>query len=451
MLARPSSRCRTTVSSSFGISVRANATVQARKAVSQGSATQAKRNYAIDVWGKVQKGPEDPILGVTVAFNKDTFPNKINLGVGAYRDDTGKPFVLNAVKQAEKKIFDTNMNHEYAPIAGVAEFNKVSQVLQLGENSPVIKDKRAVTIQALSGTGALRVGAQFLNRFLDLPSETRNTVYLPNPTWGNHNPIFQDSGFQLKQYRYYDNKTIGLDWEGLKTDVKNAPSKSVFLFHACAHNPTGVDPSLDQWKQLSQLCKEKDHYVFFDLAYQGFASGDPEKDAASVRTFIEDGHDVAIAQSFAKNFGLYGERIGALTLLTKNAQQAEAVESQLKILVRPMYSNPPVHGARIVSIILQDPNLTAEWRREVKVMADRIITMREKLVNHLKEFGSKRDWSHITKQIGMFCYTGMTPEQVDRLSNEFHIYLTRNGRISVAGVTSQNFKYLAQSIHEVTK
>jgi aspartate aminotransferase len=405
----------------------------------------------VSAWSKVEKGPEDPILGVTVAFNKDTHPKKINLGVGAYRDDAGKPFILGCVREAENRIREKNMDHEYAPIGGVPALAKTAQELALGADHPALKDKRVVTIQALSGTGALRVGADFMMRHINLPGDTRKTVWLPDPTWGNHIPLYKDAGFGVKYYKYYDPKTCGLDYEGMKNDVKNMPKNSLVLFHACAHNPTGVDPNTQQWKELSQICKDRDHFVFFDLAYQGFASGDPDKDVQAVRTFISDGHDVGIAQSFAKNFGLYGERVGALTFLTANSKEAEAVESQLKILVRPQYSNPPITGARIVSTILQDSQLTAQWRKEVKVMADRIIGMRTQLVDYLKAAGSKRDWSHITKQIGMFCYSGLTPEQVDRLANEFHIYLTRNGRISMAGVTSGNVQYLAQSIYEVTK
>jgi len=396
----------------------------------------------------VEKGPEDPILGVTVAFNKDTSPIKINLGVGAYRDDKGKPYILETVKEAEKRIFEGNYDHEYAPINGLPQFNKVSKELVLGKSYPA---EKAVTIQALSGTGALRVGADFMRKFIGLPGDNAKTIWLPDPTWGNHLPIFKDAGFALKTYKYYDEKTCGLNFEGMKQDVKNAPTKSLFLFHACAHNPTGVDPTLDQWKELSQICKSKEHFVFFDCAYQGFASGDPDKDAAPIRTFIQDGHRVGIAQSFAKNFGLYGERIGALTFLCEDQKEAEAVESQLKILVRPMYSNPPVHGARIISIILSDPQLTPKWRVEVKGMAERIIGMRHKLVELLKKNGSTRDWSHITKQIGMFCYSGLKPEQVERLANEFHVYLTKNGRISIAGISSNNVEHLAKSIHEVSK
>jgi len=403
------------------------------------------------VWNKVEKGPEDPILGITVAYLKDTSMKKVNLGVGAYRDDIGRPYVLECVREAEKRIYDGKVDHEYLPIGGLQQFTKVAQELCLGRDSVVIKEKRAVTVQAISGTGALRLAGDFLHRFIDLPGDNKKTIYLPNPTWGNHIPIFKDAGLQTKTYKYYDEKTFGLDFDGLKGDMKGAPNNSMFLFHACAHNPTGVDPNQSQWKEISKIAKEKGHYVFVDLAYQGFASGDPEKDAFSVRTLINDGHNIGIAQSFAKNFGLYGERIGALTFITQDLKEAESVESQLKIMIRPMYSNPPIYGARVIGTILNDAKLTSQWRTEVKAMADRIITMREKLVSHLKGFGSKKDWSHITNQIGMFCYTGLKPEQVDKLTNEHHIYLTRNGRISVAGLSSRNVEYVAKAIHEVTK
>ncbi|KYR01536.1 aspartate aminotransferase [Tieghemostelium lacteum] len=404
------------------------------------------RNYSTSFWSNVQKGPEDPILGVSIAFNKDTSPSKINLGVGAYRDENGKPYVLECVKKADKKIFEAGVDHEYAPIVGLASFNSLSVALALGEDCKAIKDKKIAVIQTLSGTGALRVAAEFLARFY--PGKT---AYVPNPTWGNHNTIFADSGVAVKSYAYYNPQNCGLNFDGMYNDINAAPNGSIILLHACAHNPTGVDPSIAQWKKISQLCKDKQHFVLFDFAYQGFASGSPEKDAEPVRLFVADGHQIGLCQSFAKNFGLYGQRIGAFSLITGTPEEALAVESQLKILVRPMYSNPPIFGARVVSTILSNKELTEQWRTEVKGMADRIIGMRESLVKYLKQHGSTKDWSHITNQIGMFCYTGLTPEQVDRLASEFHIYLTRNGRISIAGINSKNVEYLAKAIHAVTK
>jgi aspartate aminotransferase len=399
----------------------------------------------------VPKGPEDPILGVTLAFNKDTSPKKMNLGVGAYRDDNNKPYILPTVRQAtsdlQKRLDEGKEDHEYLGIVGDPSFNKAAIKLALGENSQHIIDKKVVTVQALSGTGALRIAGDFLNRFY----AHNKQIFVPTPTWANHIPLFTDAGLEVKYYRYYDKAANGLDWKGLIDDINSAPNKSIILLHACAHNPTGQDPKLDQWKELEKHIKTKEHLVVFDSAYQGFASGDPEKDAAAVRYFVEQGHNIVLCQSFAKNFGLYGQRIGAVSFLTSTPEEAINVESQLKILVRPMYSNPPKQGAKIVSAILNNSELATEWRKEVKGMADRIITMRDRLVHGLKEAGSTRDWTHITDQIGMFCFSGLSPEQVDRLANEFHIYMTKNGRISMAGVTSHNVDYLAKAIHEVTK
>jgi len=350
------------------------------------------------------------------------------------------------VKIAEKQIQEAKLDHEYLPIAGHAGFIKVAASLALGEDNVNIREKRITSVQSLSGTGALRIGASFLGRF-----NQSNKVYLPDPTWGNHIPIFKDSGCEVATYRYYNPKNFGLDIEGCLADLKAAPSNSVILLHACAHNPTGVDPKIEQWQKISDVCKERNHFVFFDCAYQGFASGDPEKDVAAVRLFIKDGHNIALAQSFAKNFGLYGERVGAFSILTDNPGETENIESQIKILIRPMYSNPPLYGARIVSTILSNPELSALWRKDVKGMADRIIQMRHLLVNNLKELGSTKDWSHIVNQIGMFCFSGLTPEQCEAITRDWYVFLTRNGRMSMAGITSGNVKYLAEAIHAVTK
>jgi len=403
----------------------------------------AQRSIAF--WNHVKEGPPDPILGLTVAYNADTDPRKVSVGVGAYRDEKGKPYVLESVQKAEKLLLSKNLDHEYLPIGGLAQFNELAIRLALGDNSKIIAEKRYVTMQAISGTGAVRIAAEFLGRF----SENK-TVYLPKPTWPNHIPLMKDSGLEVAEYRYYDAKTVGLDFEGMVKDISEAPKGSIILLHACAHNPTGVDPSVEQWKKLSQVLKSRGQFPLIDMAYQGFASGDFDRDAAALRIFAEDGHSLAVCQSFAKNFGLYGERIGAVTFLCDSAEEAKRVDSQLKILIRPMYSNPPVQGARIVAAILQDPELRASWQKDVKKMADRIISMRAKLVKLLKDAGSTRDWSHIVNQIGMFAFTGLTPEEVDELREKYHIYMTRNGRISVAGVNDTNIDYLAQGIHAVT-
>lgn len=263
--------------------------------------------------------------------------------------------------------------------------------------------------------------------------------------------FYRDSGFDIKTYRYYDPATCGFDFKGCLEDLSTLPEKSIVLLHVCAHNPTGVDPKMEQWKEICEVFKKRNLYPFFDMAYQGFASGDIDSDAAAMRYFADEGLSLLVTQSYAKNMGLYGERIGALNVLCNSAEEAKAVESQLKILIRPMYSNPPIHGARIVTSILTDGELRTQWLGELKGMADRIISMRKQLRDNLEKLGSKHDWSHITDQIGMFCFTGLKPDQVERLTNGFSIYLTKDGRMSIAGVSSTNVSYLAESVHEVTK
>merc|ERR1712137_395113 len=403
-----------------------------------------RRAMAYKGWSHVEQAPPDPILGLSQAFAADDHPKKINLGVGAYRDDQGKPFVLKCVKTAVERT--ANQNHEYAGIAGVPALTVAAAKLAFGPESPVLQEKRNVTVQSISGTGALRVAGEYLNRF-----QPNTALYLPTPTWAKHIPLFKDAGLQVRNYRYYNPNTCGLDFEGMKSDIKEAPEGSIILYHACAHNPTGVDPTVEQWNELSQLTKERGHFAMFDCAYQGFASGDCERDVYAVRKFVEDGHLIGLAQSFAKNFGLYGERVGALTFLAEDEKQATVLRSQLNALIRPMYSNPPIFGARLVTEILEDAELKQQWLEEVNGMSGRIIRMREALVKGLKNAGSERNWDHITDQIGMFCFTGLTPEQVDTLRTQYHIYMTRNGRVSVAGINSGNVDYLAKAMHEVTQ
>lgn len=392
-------------------------------------------------------GPPDPILGVSEAFKKDDNPKKMNLGVGAYRDDGGKPYVLPSVRKAEKTIIDAGMNKEYAPIGGDANFCKLSANLAFGEGNEVVANGRNVTAQCISGTGSLRVGAAFLSKWFP----GNKTVYLPKPSWGNHTPIFKHAGMEVAGYRYYDPKTCGFDFAGACEDIQKIPENSVVLLHACAHNPTGVDPKPDQWKELSQIMKKRKLYAFFDMAYQGFASGNVDGDAFAVRQFLEDGHNICLAQSFAKNMGLYGERAGAFTIVCQDKEEASRVMSQVKIVIRPMYSNPPIHGARIVTEVLTNKALHQEWLGDVKEMADRIITMRSRLRDGLKKEGSSHNWEHITDQIGMFCFTGMKPDQVEQITKKHSVYLTKDGRISIAGISSSNVDYLAHAIHDVTK
>ncbi|KAK4139936.1 pyridoxal phosphate-dependent transferase [Dichotomopilus funicola] len=406
----------------------------------------APRNFtairAASTWANVPQGPP-AILGITEAFKADSFEKKINLGVGAYRDDKGKPYVLPSVRKAEENVISSRLNKEYAGITGVPEFTKAAAVLAYGKDSSAL-DRLAIT-QSISGTGALRIGAAFIERFYP----GAKTIYIPTPSWANHAAVFKDAGLQVEKYAYYNKDTIGLDFEGLLADVNKAPNGSVFLFHACAHNPTGVDPTPEQWKQIEAAVKAKGHFSFFDMAYQGFASGDIHKDAFAVRYFVEQGHNIVLSQSFAKNMGLYGERIGAFSAVCADAEERKRVDSQIKILVRPLYSNPPIHGARIAAEILNTPALYDQWLVEVKAMADRIITMRALLKDNLEKLGSKHDWSHITSQIGMFAYTGLNPDQMDKLAKEHSVYATRDGRISVAGITSDNVGRLAEAIFKV--
>lgn len=329
----------------------------------------------LSTWSAVPAGPPDPILGITEAFKADKNPRRINLGVGAYRDEDGKPYVLNAVKKAEEKITAAKLDKEYLPITGLSGFTSNAAKLAYGADS-VPRNQNAIAVtQTISGTGALRIGGTFLARHYP----HSKTIYVPTPTWGNHIPLFKDSGLDVKFYRYFDKKTVGLDFEGLKEDLQNAPEGAIVLLHACAHNPTGVDPTQSQWKDISDIVAEKKLFPFFDMAYQGFASGSTDRDAFAVRYFVSQGHQIALSQSFAKNMGLYGERVGAFSLTTASEEERKRVDSQLKIIVRPMYSNPPLHGAHIANTILSDPELYQEWEGEVKGMADRIINMRERL------------------------------------------------------------------------
>lgn len=398
-------------------------------------------------WAKIPLAPADKILGLNEEFAKNTSPTKVNLGVGAYRDDKGKPYILPSVRAARVKLEAKNPDHEYAGIAGLAPFVKHSLEFAYGEGATVLKEGRVAAVQTLSGTGACRLVGEFIARFMGKGKD----MYMPDPTWGNHIPIMKNSGLEVPKYRYFDPKTKGFNFEGMLADVLSVKGGSAFLVHACAHNPTGCDPTRKQWDELSQAFLSKKHIVFFDSAYQGFASGDSEVDAYSIRKFVSDGNQIILGQSYAKNFGLYGERVGALSVVTSSPEETERVNSQLKLLVRPMYSNPPIYGARIVQEILSDPVLKKQWAVECKGMADRIISMRHALRSELEKLGSKVPWGHITDQIGMFAFTGLTEAQVLQMRREHNVYCTDDGRISIAGLTSGNVGLVAAAMHAVTK
>eukprot|EP00740_Mantoniella_antarctica_P012535 CAMPEP_0181376626 /NCGR_PEP_ID=MMETSP1106-20121128/17413_1 /TAXON_ID=81844 /ORGANISM="Mantoniella antarctica, Strain SL-175" /LENGTH=446 /DNA_ID=CAMNT_0023495205 /DNA_START=41 /DNA_END=1381 /DNA_ORIENTATION=+ len=394
----------------------------------------------------VEQAPPDPILGVSVAFRECTDPNKLNLGVGAYRTEELKPYVLEVVRTAEKMMLEAEYDKEYLPMQGLAEFNVATTELLLGKESLAVKEGRVATVQSLSGTGSLRVGAAFIAKFLP-----GTAVYLPSPTWGNHKNIFADSGVEWKEYKYYNPATIGLDLEGMLADINAAPSGSVFILHGCAHNPTGVDPTMEQWHQIADAIQAKGHVPFFDVAYQGFASGNLEEDAASVRLFADRGIEFFCAQSYSKNLGLYAERVGAINAVLNDAASAKTTLSQMNRIARAMYSNPPVHGARIAATVIGDPTLFARWNEEMGEMAGRIKTVRKMLYDDLTKVNPDKDWSFVTRQIGMFSFTGLNPAQVENMTNKHAIYMTKDGRISLAGLSQAKCEYLASAIDDSFK
>ena len=397
----------------------------------------------------IPEGPPDAILGIAEAFKACTDERKVNVCVGAYRDSSGKPWILPSVRKAEERMLaDASNNKEYAPIAGDANYVKLALGFAYGQDTSL---DNIAGVQSLSGTGACRIGGHFFAKFAPKPDGLDKVpIYIPSPTWGNHVNIFNEAGLDVRRYRYYNSKTNRLDYDGLMEDLNDAPEGSVILLHGCAHNPTGCDPQMDQWKDISNLIKSKNHHCFFDSAYQGFASGDAEADASAFRYFVNEGHNVALAQSFAKNFGLYGERTGTFSVVCNTPEEKSAVMSQLKLIIRPMYSSPPIHGSSIVKTVLTDEELTAEYYENCKEMANRIGAMRTKLVEVLKDVGSTHDWSHVTEQIGMFAYTGMSSDMCDELTSKYSIFLTRDGRISLAGLNDSNIEYVSKAIHDVT-
>jgi aspartate aminotransferase, mitochondrial len=399
-------------------------------------------------WDDVPMGADDAILGIAQNFRACTDPRKVNVCVGAYRDEAGQPWVLPSVRAAEEKMLsDATENKEYLGIDGDTGFVRKALAFAYGSNeADETLLNRIAGVQTLSGTGACRIGGHFL---ADFYTKSRH-IYLPVPTWGNHHKIFAACGLTVKTYRYYDRLTNTLDLEGMMEDLQQADDGAIVLLHACAHNPTGCDPSAEQWQALFDLIRAKGHLIFFDSAYQGFASGDAEKDASALRHAVREGLPVLLAQSFAKNFGLYGERCGTVSVVCKDAAQKDIVLSHLKNIIRPMYSSPPKHGSSIVRTVLSDAKLTAQYYEECTKMANRIQSMRTRLVDALKAAGSTHDWSHVANQIGMFAFTGLSSKMCDQLTDEYAIYLTRDGRISIAGLNDGNLEYVAKAVHAVT-
>ncbi|KAF9911733.1 Aspartate aminotransferase, cytoplasmic [Linnemannia zychae] len=409
----------------------------------------AKKADKPSFFAKVPGAPADVIFALTSSYKADSHGNKVNLGVGAYRTEEGKPWVLPVVKKADHiMVDDDNLDHEYLPILGLEPFRKASVKLILGANSKAIAEGRTGAAQCISGTGAVYTGAHFLSKHYPIKGAA---CYISKPTWANHRAIFEGVGMQVLEYPYWDPATKGLDLKGMLGTMQSAPNGSIFLIHPCAHNPTGVDPTNDQWRQIADVMEAKGHFPFFDCAYQGFASGSLDKDAYSVRYFVDRGFEMFIAQSFSKNFGLYSERAGNLTIVARSVEVKNRIESQIAKAQRAVISNPPAYGSRIVSVVLNNETLYGEWEQNLSTMANRIIDMRKALYDELVRLGTPGTWSHIVDQIGMFSFTGLTTPQVKVLKEKYHVYLTDNGRISMAGLNSKNVKYFAQAVDFVVR
>ncbi|MEW6514881.1 MAG: amino acid aminotransferase [Pseudomonadota bacterium] len=395
------------------------------------------------LFANVEMAPRDPILGLTEAYNAEKNPAKVNLGVGVYFGDDGKIPLLAAVKAAEKARLESQPPRGYQPIEGTPAYNGAVQALLFGKESEIVGSGRASTFQCLGGTGALRVGADYLKALLPT-----STVYISDPSWENHRQLFEAVGFKVDSYGYYDPATRGVNFAAMKASLATLPPKSIVLLHACCHNPTGADLTNDQWKEVIAAIKERDLVAYIDMAYQGFADG-IEQDGETVRQFAASGLQFLVASSFSKSFSLYGERVGALTVVTASKDEAARVTSQIKRLIRTNYSNPPTHGGAIVAACLSSPELRQMWEAELGGMRDRIRTMRASFVAKLKEAGTKQDFGFINVQRGMFSYTGLTAAQVEKMRAEYGIYAVGTGRICVAALNTKNIDYVVKAVAAV--
>jgi aromatic-amino-acid transaminase len=397
------------------------------------------------IFANVEMAPRDPILGLTEAFNADPRTEKVNLGVGVYQDDNGKIPLLACVKAAEKARVEAGLPRGYQPIEGAAAYNGAVQSLLFGADSEVVKAGRVATFETLGGTGALKVGGDYLKQLL--PGAT---MYISDPSWENHRQVFESIGFKVETYPYYDAATRGVNFDGMKAKLASLPAGSIVLLHACCHNPTGADITEAQWGEVVEACRAQKLVPFLDIAYQGFGDG-PEADTAAVRMFAASGMQFLVASSFSKNFSLYGERVGALSIVTESKEEAARVLSQVKRVIRTNYSNPPTHGGIVAAAVLNSPKLRKQWEEELAAMRDRIRAMRTGLVDKLKAAGVKQDFSFVINQRGMFSYTGLTRDQVERLREEFGIYAVGTGRICLAALNSRNIDYVAKAIAAVVK
>jgi aromatic-amino-acid transaminase len=397
------------------------------------------------IFASVEMAPRDPILGLTEAFNADTRATKVNLGVGVYYDDNGKIPLLAAVKAAEKARLEAMPARGYQPIEGLNAYNQAVQNLLFGAGSELLSAGRVITAEALGGTGALKIGADFLKRL-----SPNAKVYISDPSWENHRALFESAGFVVENYPYYDAATRGVNFAGMKSCLEGLAAGSIIILHACCHNPTGADLSDAQWQEVVDVCKAKGLVPFLDMAYQGFADG-IDADAVAVRAFSASGLQFFVSSSFSKSFSLYGERVGALSIVTASKEEAGRVLSQVKRVIRTNYSNPPTHGGAVVAAVLSSPELRQMWEDELAGMRDRIRAMRVALVEKLQAKGVAQDFSFVVKQRGMFSYTGLTSAQVDVLRNEFGIYAVGTGRICLAALNNKNIDAVVDAIAAVVK
>ncbi|WP_219216526.1 amino acid aminotransferase [Variovorax boronicumulans] len=391
----------------------------------------------------VEMAPRDPILGLNEQYAADSNPNKVNLGVGVYYDDNGKLPLLACVQAVEQDMMKAPSARGYLPIDGIAAYDSAVKGLVFGADSEPVKSGRVATIQAIGGTGGLKVGADFLKK---LNPDAK--VLISDPSWENHRALFTNAGFVVESYPYYDAAKRGVNFEGMLAALNAAPAGTVVVLHACCHNPTGYDITSAQWDQVVAAVKAKNLVTFLDMAYQGFGNG-IEEDGAVIGKFVAAGLSFFVSTSFSKSFSLYGERVGALSVLCEDKDQAARVLSQLKITIRTNYSNPPIHGGAVVAAVLNDPARRAVWEKELAEMRTRIKAMRQTLVDGLKAAGVQQDMSFITTQIGMFSYSGLSKDQMVRLRSEFGVYGTDTGRMCVAALNSKNIDYVCQSIAKV--
>jgi aromatic-amino-acid transaminase len=391
----------------------------------------------------VEMAPRDPILGLNEQYNADTNPNKVNLGVGVYFDDNGKLPLLQCVQAAEKTMMATPTARGYLPIDGIVAYDAAVKGLVFGADSEPVTSGRVATVQGIGGTGGLKIGADFLKRL-----SPNATVLISDPSWENHRALFTNAGFKVDTYAYYDAEKRGVNFDGMLASLNAAAAGTVVVLHACCHNPTGYDITAAQWDQVVAVVKAKNLTAFLDMAYQGFGHGIAE-DGAVIQKFVAAGLNFFVSTSFSKSFSLYGERVGALSVLCADKEECSRVLSQLKIVIRTNYSNPPIHGGAVVAAVLNNPELRALWEKELGEMRVRIKAMRQTLVDGLKAAGVKQDMSFITTQIGMFSYSGLNKDQMVRLRSEFGVYGTDTGRMCVAALNSKNIDYVCQAIAKV--